>query len=155
MTEKLTNSQTNKQSELLVAAKKYTQQVCRHNSNTQENIEHFRTKYNVLEYLFNILKWSTLNVVIFQNQVYFSSKMHRDQEIRLFIFILLYPFGGIFTHQKMKKIRQNQKFPLIYMHTQLNMRIPKKFKEILLLWYALLYIVHCTLLYIFIQYQIL
>ena len=39
----------------------------------------------------------------------------------------------------MKKIRQNQKFPLIYMHTQLNMRVPKTFKQIFLLWHALLY----------------
>ena len=64
--------------------------------------------------------------------------MHRDQDIRLFIFFSLYPFGGIFTHQKMKKIRQNQKFPIIYTHTQLNMRVPKKFQEILFLWHALL-----------------
>ena len=73
-----------------------------------------------------------------QKCLYFYSKMHRDQDIRLFIFFSLYPFGGIFTHQKMKKICQNQKFPLIYMHTQLNMQVPKKFKEILLLWYALM-----------------
>ena len=49
----------------------------------------------------------------------------------------MYPFGGIFTHLKMKKIRQNQNFLFIYMHTQLNVRVPKNFKEILLLWYAL------------------
>ena len=39
----------------------------------------------------------------------------------------------------MKKIRQTQNFLLIYMHTQLNMRVPKKFKEILLLWKDILY----------------
>ena len=72
--------------------------------------------------------------------------MHGDQDMRLFIFFLLYPFGGIFTHLKMKKNRQNQNFPLIYLHTRLNMRVPKSVKEILLLWYALMYsadVAHC------------
>ena len=73
-----------------------------------------------------------------QKCLYFFSKMHRDQDIRLFIFFSSYPFGGIFTHLKMKKICQNQNFLLIYIHTQLNMRVPKIFKEILLLWHALM-----------------
>ena len=38
-----------------------------------------------------------------------------------------------FTRLKMKENCQNQNFPLIYMHTQLNMRVPKIFKKILLL----------------------
>ena len=61
--------------------------------------------------------------------------------IRLFIFFSSYPFGGIFTHQKMKNNWPNKNFPLINIHSQPNMRVPKKFKDILLLWYALL----CTM----------
>ena len=45
-----------------------------------------------------------------QKCLYFYSKMHRDQDIRLFIFFSSYPFGGIFTHLKMKKIAKTKIF---------------------------------------------
>ena len=49
-------------------------------------------------------------------RLYFYAKMHRDQDIRLFIFCLSYPFGGIFTHLRMTKIRPKQNFPFIPSH---------------------------------------
>ena len=60
----------------------------------------------------------------------FLLKNAQEESYKTFLYFFGIPHFYAF---KMKKIHPNQKFILIYMHTQLDMSVAKKCKEILLL----------------------